>query len=569
MIRQLFKFKGGIHPPMRKKASTQNPIQQVDLPSTLILPLHQHIGESAEPLVSVGDRVLKGQTIAKAKGYVSAPVHAPTSGTIIAIEERPIPHPSGLDGLCMIIETDGLEEWTEKAPLADYQALDASKLRNAIRSAGIVGLGGAGFPSYIKLNPSTGKPIETLILNGVECEPYITCDDMLMRERADEILSGAKIMRHALQAKACVIAIEDNKPEAIEAMRAATTGSDIDIVPVPTLYPQGGEKQLIQVITGKECPSDGLPVQIGIVVHNVGTAAAIHKAIHLGEPLISRIVTVTGDGITQRQNYEVLFGTSFNALLEQSGGTTDDVERIMMGGPMMGFALHFENVPVIKTTNCILAATQENIAPPSHVMPCIRCGACADACPVSLLPQQLYWFSKAKEFDRAQDHNLFDCIECGCCAYVCPSNIPLVHYYRYAKTEIWSQERDKEKSEQAKMRHDNRQARLDREKAEKAARTAKKRAALKAAEEKKKAAAAKQAESGEAPEAGTPTNTKQDEIQAAIARAKAKKAKSKAAPKNITELTDAQKQKISEAKERRKKIDELANADTTDTNKTP
>lgn len=533
MIRQLFSFKGGVHPPMNKEISTKQPIRAAKLARQLILPLHQHIGESAEPIVAVGDNVLKGEKIARASGYVSASVHAPSSGTIVAIEDRPIPHPSGLSATCIIIETDGEDRWIEHAPESTpYTEMDASHLRNIIRTSGIVGLGGAGFPSYIKLNPA-GTKVDTLILNGVECEPYITCDDMLMRERADQIIAGAKIMRHALQATQVLIAIEDNKPEAYASVSAACEGEDIEVVKVPTLYPQGSEKQLIKVLTDKECPSNGLPIHIGIVVHNVGTAAAVHNAINLGKPLISRIVTITGDGVEEPCNLEVPLGTPMQTVLDDCGGLTNNVDRVVMGGPMMGFAMHSTNVPVIKTTNCVLAATKDNVAPPSHVMPCIRCGACADVCPVDLLPQQLQWYARAKELDRAQEYNLFDCIECGCCAYVCPSNIPLVHYYRYAKTEIWAQEREKEKADIARQRHEFRQSRIEREKAEKAARLAKKKAAV-----KKPANAAGKTD-------------KQAEIQAALERAKAKKEQQEVKPQNVDNLTPAQQKQVNEADARR------------------
>ena len=533
MIRQLFSFKGGVHPPMNKEISTKQPIRAAKLAKQLILPLHQHIGESAKPIVAVGDNVLKGEKIARASGYVSASVHAPSSGTIVAIEDRPIPHPSGLNATCIVIETDGEDRWIEHAPESTpYREMDASHLRNIIRTSGIVGLGGAGFPSYIKLNPA-GTKVDTLILNGVECEPYITCDDMLMRERADQIVAGATIMRHALQATQVLIAIEDNKPEAYASVSAACEGEDIEVVKVPTLYPQGSEKQLIKVLTDKECPSNGLPIHIGIVVHNVGTAAAVHNAINLGKPLISRIVTITGDGVAEPCNLEVPLGTPMQTVLDDCGGLTNNVDRVVMGGPMMGFAMHSANVPVIKTTNCVLAATEDNVAPPSHVMPCIRCGACADVCPVDLLPQQLQWYARAKELDRAQEYNLFDCIECGCCAYVCPSNIPLVHYYRYAKTEIWAQEREKEKADIARQRHEFRQSRIEREKAEKAARLAKKKAAV-----KKPANAAGKTD-------------KQAEIQAALERAKAKKEQQEAKPQNVDNLTPAQQKQVSEADARR------------------
>lgn len=535
MIRQLFKFKGGVHPPQHKLISTAQPIQAATLAKQLALPLHQHIGESAVPIVEVGDHVLKGQKIARAEGYVSASVHASSSGTVVAIEERPIPHPSGLNAPCIIIDTDGEDRWTEHgAPATGYTEMPASQLRNLIRTSGIVGLGGAGFPSYIKLNPA-GSQIDTLILNGVECEPYISCDDMLMRERPEQVIAGAKVMRHALQAKQVLIAIEDNKPEAYAALVEACADEDIEVIQVPTLYPQGSEKQLIKVLTDKEVPSNGLPVQIGIVVHNVGTAAAIHNAIDLGKPLTSRIVTITGDGVAEPCNLEVPLGTPMQHLLDQCGGLRNDVDRIIMGGPMMGFAMHNTAIPVVKTTNCILAATKDNVTPPSDIMPCIRCGVCADVCPVELLPQQLQWFARAKEFDRAQEYNLFDCIECGCCSYVCPSNIPLVHFYRYAKTEIWAQEREKEKADQARQRHEFRLARIEREAAEKAARLAKKKAAAQAGGGNKQAA-----------------------IQAAMARAKAKKHAQGNEPRNTDNLTESQQQQVNKADEMRAKAMQIA-----------
>lgn len=573
MIRKLFKFPGGLHPPQHKEESTQQPIRKAALPKRLVLPLHQHIGESAVPIVTLGERVLKGQMVAKAEGYVSAPVHASTSGIVRAIEELPIPHPSGLSAPCIVIESDGLDEWCERVPQEEYQYTPPSHLRNLIRNAGIVGLGGAGFPTFIKLNPTQGKVIDTLIINGVECEPYITCDDMLMRERADEVISGAQIMRHALHADHVVVAIEDNKPHAIEAMKVTTRGTDIEIVIVPTKYPQGGEKQLIYVLTGKECPSDGLPFQIGIVVQNVATAAAIHRAINLGEPLISRIVTVTGSDVQQPANLEVLLGTPINELVEQCGWN-NELDRIIVGGPMMGFALHTLSAPVVKTTNCVIAANHQDVSPPAPALPCIRCGECATACPVSLMPQQLYWYARAKEFDKVQDYKLFDCIECGCCAYVCPSNIPLVHYYRYAKTELWAQEREKEKADLARQRHEARLARVEREKQEREARAAQKKAA---AEEGKASAIAaeRQAEVQAAIERAKSRRDeqrgkaeqmwqqgfrydnekeKQAEIQAALNRAKEKKELQATAPKNTENLTPAQLQQIEEAEARRRRL---------------
>lgn len=481
-IARLWSFRGGIHPDQHKSESTTAPIEKARLPARLVLPLHQHIGQPAEPLFSPGDHVLKGQMIARANGYVSAPVHAPTSGTLIDIGDYPIPHPSGLFAPCMVIESDGEDRWIEHQPVEGYQDLEPSALRNVIREAGIVGLGGAGFPSYIKLNPGNRNTVEILVLNGVECEPYITCDDMLMRERAAEVAGGMQIVRHALQAERCIIAIEDNKPHAWEAMRRATSDMDgVSVVKVPTLYPQGSEKQLVKVLTGKEVPANGLCINIGVVNVNVGTAAAVYRAIAHGEPLISRIVTVTGGAVGTGRNLEVLLGTPANELIAQCGGDQANIERLIMGGPMMGFALHRLDLPVIKTTNCLLAAEARELTANRPVMPCIRCGACAEACPVNLLPQQLYWHAKYRDLEKVQQYNLFDCIECGCCSYVCPSNIPLVQYYRYAKGDIWTQEREKEKATIARRRHEARQARTEREKMEREAKRQQKKSALDAA----------------------------------------------------------------------------------------
>ncbi len=541
---KLWDFHGGIHPEQNKLQSTSLPSSAAQMPSKLVLPLHQHIGEAAEPIVEVGDTVLKGQKIASASGYVSAPLHAPTSGTIIDISEYPIPHPSGLSALAIVIEPDGRDEWIQQASIQHYTEADPSRLRNIIREAGIVGLGGAGFPSFIKLNPGSQKKIKTLILNGVECEPYITCDDMLMREDAHSIIEGVHIMRHALQAEECVIAIEDNKPEAYESICKAATGiPGLRVALVPTRYPQGSEKQLVQVITGKEVPSNGLALHIGVVCHNVATAAAIYRAIHLGQPLISRMVTVTGEAIPQPRNFEVLIGTPMDELLQQCGAEFDQIERLVMGGPMMGFALHEINLPVIKTTNCIIAATRKELGQDRPAMPCIRCGACADVCPVKLLPQQLYWHARAKELDKVQEYDLFDCIECGCCSYVCPSSIPLVQYYRFAKGAIWTQEQEHKKSDQARERHEFRLMRIEREKQEREAKRAQKKAPRPKTDsarpapvdgaqmgDKMRQEAMAQRDSAQA--------ARQTEIQAALARVQAKKKDAATKPEIGTTETD-------------------------------
>lgn len=492
MAEKLGRFPGGLQLPGHKQHTTQTPIRRTPLSKQLILPLQQHIGEAAVPIVAVGDNVLKGQRIARADGHVSVCLHAPTSGTITAIEEHPIPHPSGLSAPCVIIEPDGDETWVERQPIADFRTVDPHEIRQIVRNAGIVGLGGAGFPSYIKLNPGVHHVVDMLLINGAECEPYISCDDMLMRERAEGIFDGIEIMQHALGAARTVIAIEDNKPGAISAMQLAlhsrTHMQNTDIVIIPTRYPTGGEKQLIQVVTGEEVPSNGLPIDIGIVCHNPGTAYAVGRAIKHGEPLISRIVTVAGEDVAHPGNYDTLFGTPVNDLLEFCEARRERDAPFVQGGPMMGYSLSGENLPVTKTANCLIAGVAD-AEPPTQPLPCIRCGECADVCPANLLPQQLYWYARDKDFDKTREYNLFDCIECGCCDYVCPSHIPLVSYYRFAKTEIMNQERERQKSDIARERYENRLERLEREKQEKAARQAKRKKALAAAKAKKGPAA--------------------------------------------------------------------------------
>lgn len=531
MSSALHRFPGGVHLPDHKSLSNTLPIAPGPVPEYVILPLHQHIGESAEALVKAGDYVLKGQMIGRAKGYVSAPVHASISGIVRAVEARPVPHPSGLNALCVVIDNDGRDTWVERHPRASFDSIDPSHLRNLIRDAGIVGLGGAGFPSFIKLNPGPGKKVETLILNGVECEPYITCDDRLMRERSLDILMGIHIIRFALQAKRVLIAIEDNKPEALAAMRQVAAGTGFEVVAVPTHYPAGGEKQLIYTLTGKEVPKNNLPIHLGIVCQNVATAVAVYRAILLGEPLVSRVVTVTGPAVQQPRNLDITLGTPVRQLLDCCGYEEKNMHRLLMGGPMMGFQLPTDTVPAIKTTNCILAQTAA-LSARGPEMPCIRCGACAEVCPARLLPQQLYWHAHAQDLEKVQHYDLFDCIECGCCAYVCPSNIPLVHYYRYAKTEIWSAEREKKKAEAAKNRYEFRLQRIDREKSERAQRHEKKKEEL----------------TTTTPDASDP---KKAAILAALERAQAKKAAAGVAPKNVDNLSTHQQQQIAEAEARR------------------
>ncbi|MCU7857698.1 MAG: electron transport complex subunit RsxC, partial [Candidatus Thiodiazotropha sp. (ex Lucinoma borealis)] len=346
-------------------------------------------------------------------------------------------------------------------PISDFRSADTQALRQRIRDAGIVGMGGATFPAAIKLNP--GKPIQTLIINGAECEPYITCDDRLMRDFAERIMNGARILQHMLQSEECLIAIEDNKSEAILAMfEALRDEENIEVVRIPTIYPSGGEKQLIRILTGREVPTSGLPAQVGVICHNVATAAAIADAVLEGKPLISRLVTLTGEGLSKPGNFEAPLGILASDLIAQAGGYKGQPQQLIMGGPMMGFDLTTDQVPITKGANCLLCPTAKEIPRPEPARACIRCGRCADVCPANLLPQQMYWYSKAKDLEKVQDYNLFDCIECGCCSHVCPSHIPLVQYYRYAKAESWAQEQERRESERAKQRHDFRISRLER-----------------------------------------------------------------------------------------------------------
>ncbi|RDH45044.1 electron transport complex subunit RsxC [Zooshikella ganghwensis] len=522
MTRKTWPLTGGIHPPENKHQSTQLPIKIAALPGKVVLPLSQHIGAPAEPIVAVGDYVLTGQCIARANGFVSAPVHASVSGTVTNIGPMAVPHASGMFEPCIEIQSDGLDQWVALKTNEDFASSSTEALLETIQQAGITGLGGAGFPTAVKLAARAESAIKTLIINGTECEPYITADDMLMRERADQIISGIQILQHLVKPTECLLGVEDNKPEAIVALKKAAKNTTIEIVVFPTKYPSGGEKQLIQILTGKEVPSGSLPADIGILCQNVGTAAAIHDAVILGKPLISRITTVTGEALQQPGNFEVRLGTPVDFLLEQASLHSEHLERLVMGGPMMGFTLQSLAVPIIKTTNCLIAATQTELPPASPAQSCIRCGHCAEACPVSLLPQQLFWFAQGKEYAQLQHHNLFDCIECGACAYVCPSHIPLVQYYRGAKGIIRQQELMQQKAAQSKQRFEARQDRLAKE-------TAAKEAKRKANAEKAarlKAAAAEKAATDQQPK---------QEIQAALERAKAKKAPNKSKPQLTAE----------------------------------
>ena len=555
MIATLFKFKGGVKPASHKDESTHAPIVRAPLPSRLVVPLRQSAGGMPQPLVSAGQKVLKGERIGAPEGNFSAAIHAPTSGTVLAVESRTLPHPSGLSALCVAIEPDGEERWIERTPVS-YAAESPDALRDLLRDSGIVGLGGATFPSHLKLKPGVSGRIETLIINGAECEPWITCDDLLMRERAEGIVRGIAILRHIVAADRVLVGIEDNKPQAIAAMRAAAQASGVEVVPVPTRYPAGGEKQLIHAITGIEIPYGRFGTEFGVQCFNVGTAWSVHRAIELGEPLISRIVTLTGN-VDHPGNFEVLIGTPIDELLKlvaPKAGT----DRFIMGGPMMGFTLARTDLPVTKAANCILAASPSLFPPQGPEMPCIRCGACTRACPAELQPHELYWFSRAKNFGKAQEYGIFDCIECGCCAYVCPSNIRLVDYYRFAKTSMRALEREKTASDAARVRFEFRNQREEREKTEKAARLAAKTAAAREAivDAGKPAAAAPTQAAEPAPALPQLDEAKKALIAAAIERARAQK--EGVQPKNIDNLAPEKQAEIREIEARRAKVREIA-----------
>ncbi|WP_425665991.1 electron transport complex subunit RsxC [Vibrio tubiashii] len=461
----LWTFPGGVHPAENKSQSVSHALSRVAIAEEIVLPVKQHIGKPGTITVEVGEQVLKGQSLTKYDTSFMLPVHAPTSGTVVAIEPRTTAHPSGLSETCIVIKPDMADSWIERDGWSNYAERTPDELIEKIRQAGVSGMGGAGFPTAKKIQSGLART-EILIINAAECEPYITADDMLMREHAEEIIQGIEIVEHILKPKLTVIGIEDNKPEAVKALQQAAEHKDIVIRVIPTKYPSGGEKQLIKILTNKEVPNGGIPADIGILVQNVGSLHAIKRAVCDGEPLVERIVTLTGDTFKQPRNVWALLGTPVQALLDEFSYKADKkLPRLIMGGPMMGFTLPHAQVPITKTSNCILAPTRKEISPNQYEMACIRCGQCAEACPASLLPQQLVWHAKAEELDKCEELNIKDCIECGACAFVCPSEIPLVQYYRQAKAEIRTRKEEAEAAERAKIRFEEKKARLERDKA--------------------------------------------------------------------------------------------------------
>ncbi len=525
--RWLHKFNGGIFPKYYKELSANQPIREAYIPQRLIMPLQQQVGLPAELLVEVGDKVKKNQLIARsskdANKALVVPVHAPTSGVVEAIDKQTLPHPSGLQDIAVIIKPDGLDETIDNVLNVSGEApATPDQLKQIILDAGIVGMGGAGFPTYAKIPNQQGK-IHTLLINGAECEPFITCDDLLMQHDAERIIQGALMTAQALGADKVLCGIETNKPSAIKAMHKAAANTIVEIIAVQTVYPMGGQKQLTQELTGVEIPKDAHAVDLGLLMMNVATYAAIYDAVKFGNPLTSRLVSVTGLGLEKPFNIHALIGTPFIELAMLAAPKSELNYPLVMGGPMMGFAVQDNQVPVIKTTNCILANPPE---PVEMQMPCIRCGECMDACPVNLLPQQMYWHSQAHEYEKVEKLNVADCIECGCCSYVCPSHIPLVQYYRHAKSEIKEIKAEALAVELAKQRHEFKLARIEREQQEREAR-------LKA----KKEAVKKQAQAEKSDKA---EQTKSAKPSAAAAAAKAAAAKRAAAKNEAANASDAE-----------------------------
>ena len=556
MLHKLFSFNGGVKPDPNKTSSTRESIARLPLPPQLVLPLHQNIGGTPRPLVKPGDPVLRGQRIGAADGNVSSAVHSPTSGRVVAIEPRPMPHASGLSAPSVVIEPDGDDRPVERE-LFDWHAASPGEVRDFLRDAGVVGLGGAVFPSHLKLAAGKNGVTDTLVINGAECEPFITCDDMLMRAEPEGILRGALIMQRMLVARQVLVGIEDNKPEAAAALQAAAKAlahPSLEVVMVPTRYPAGGAKQLIRVLTGIEVPHGSRSTDYGVQCFNVATALAVWRALEQGEPLTRRIVTVAGN-VERPRNFDVAIGTPISRLFA-AAGLKPDTDKLIMGGPMMGIPLQDIEAPVVKAMNCLLASSPALFPPPEPEMPCIRCGECARACPADLQPFELYWHSRARNFGRAQEYHLFDCIECGCCAYVCPSHIPLVDYYRYAKSEIWAREREKDAADSARERFEFRNWRAEREKEEKAARLAARSAA------KPAAAADTTGTAATAATAAATDDPKKALIEAALARAKAQKDAIEA--KNTEALTAAQQAQIDAAEARRKRAAEPADSGKTE-----
>lgn len=469
-------FPGGLRLDPLKHASRQ-PLRPLPMPALLRVPLLQHAGAPARPCVAAGDRVEAGQRIGEADGEDSAHVHAPASGRVLTIAPHDIGHPSGQALPCIELAPDGSQDWRRLPPLPDWRTQAPAVLAGRLREAGVVGLGGAVFPTDRKLAVA-GPPVRTLVVNGAECEPWIACDDALMRARPDQVVAGSELLAHLLGGPRIVLAIEDHMVDALAAVSAAAAGSAVEVVAVPTRYPQGGERQLVCTLTGIEVGAGTTPRQHGVACVNVATAAAAWRAVALGEPLVSRVVSVAGRGVAAPCNLEVPLGALVADLVAAAGGYTAAAQRLVLGGPMMGQALASDQVPVGKSGNCVLVLAADELRARGPELPCIRCGECARVCPARLLPQQLDAAIRAGDWAATAELGLADCIECGLCAYVCPSQIPLVERFRYGKGERAWQAREAERARRSRTLFEARQARLAREQAAREARLRAREAAL-------------------------------------------------------------------------------------------
>lgn len=431
---KLFSFKGGVHPPEMKELAEDSPIRKAEIPKNLTLPLVQHIGAPCKATVEVGQQVREGQVIGETQAFVTAPVHAPVSGKVKKIEN--VLHPLGIKVPAVLLEVDEGEEKEYMKPLGDDPAkLDPKRMLERVQQAGIVGMGGATFPAHVKFAPPKEKKIDTFIINGCECEPYLTADYRVMLERGDDVLLGAQMISKMLGVERTIVGIEENKPEAIENLRQLTGSAGGEVQVVETKYPQGAEKMLIKALLNREVPSGGLPMDVGVVVSNVGTAVAVCEAVRDGKPLIERVVTVTGNGVGKPGNFLARIGTSVQSLVDQAGGTVGTVGKLIMGGPMMGLAQSSFDIPVIKGTSGILIMQEQGEMHETY-LPCIKCSFCVQVCPVHLIPSRLSIIAEAQNWKKAEEFGVNDCIECGCCNYVCPSKRPIVQFIKTTKMKL-------------------------------------------------------------------------------------------------------------------------------------